>query len=64
MKKSTPSKIKFYVISISSFFSMMDIKMFTTGGFGEGHAVGGGEMIFFERVTISFHQCNNTNITY
>ena len=40
---------------------MMDIKIFTTGGFGG--AVEGGEC-FFNIVTILYLQCNKTNITY
>ena len=43
---------------IYSFFSMMDIKDFTTEGV-RSDAVGGGKC-FFDRVTILFHQCNNT----
>ena len=37
---------------------MTDIKIFTTGGFWGG-VLWRGEMFFF-----TFHQCNNTNITY
>ena len=57
-KNSTPSKIKFHIIFI--FFSIMDIKIFTTGGV-RGGAVGGGKC-FFDRATILFHQCNNTTL--
>ena len=38
---------------------MMDIKILSTEGV-QGGAVGG-EKCFFDRVTILFHQCNNTN---
>ena len=33
-KNSTHSKVKFYIIFISFFFSMMDIKIFTYWGSG------------------------------
>ena len=38
---------------------MMDIKKFTTG-----RGAVRWRKCFFDRVTILFHQCNNTNITY
>ena len=41
---------------------MVDITICTTGGV-RGGAVGR-ENIFFDGVTILFHQCNNTKITY
>ena len=52
-------------------FYMIDMKIFTTGTIGlqimsvfeTGGAVGRGKC-FFDRVTILFHHCNNTNITY
>ena len=64
-KNSAPPKIKFHIIFINFFFSMMDTKFSAireSGGYvwvccGRG-------LCIFVRVTILFHQCNNTNITY
>ena len=58
-KYSTPSKIKFHIILIYLVFLWWILKILQP----EGVLLGGGN-VFFDRVTILFHQCNNTNITY
>ena len=53
--------MKFYIIFMYLFFSMMDINIFTNGGGGIFFTYYYMISIFFLHITIWFHQCYNEN---